>query len=172
MWNAKRLAVAALAALMIVGAIPALASADASGDTAAQQETAVETVKKARKHKKSATTDAARQSVTSGDSTDTARPARKPARQSVSSGDTTDAAKPSRQSVTSGDSTDTARPARKPARQSVNSGDTTDAARPSRKPATSGDTTDAAKPSRKPARKPEKKSASDNGDASAESETI
>ena len=77
MWNAKRVAVAALAALMIAGAVPALASEDASVNLPARQETAVQTHKRARKP--------ARQSVASGDTTATsggtaARPSRKPSR--------------------------------------------------------------------------------------------
>ncbi|MBQ9618083.1 MAG: hypothetical protein IJR48_06920, partial [Oscillibacter sp.] len=121
MWNAKRVAVAALAALMIAGAVPALASEDASEDATTQQEAVVETTKTARKHRKSVTTESG-DAVATDDGETSARPSRKPARQSIGSGDSIDAAKPSR------------KPARKPATtDTADDGDTT--ARPSRKPA-------------------------------------
>ena len=48
MLHVKRMAVTALAALMIAGAVPALASAD-DATVSDQQETVVETVKKPKK---------------------------------------------------------------------------------------------------------------------------
>ena len=111
MFHVKRMAATALAALMIAGAVPALASADASDTetSAAQEETVVESGKKA--HKKRAA------SGDSGDTADTdaARARRKPSKSADSEEPASEKpakpAKKSQNAETSG--TESAKPAKK-----------------------------------------------------------
>ena len=162
MFHVKKMTAAALAALMIAGAVPALADSYAPEDAEsvpAQEETVTESAKKPHKKRaKSSETDETADAGTGATASARRKPAKKSADSEESSETTADAS---------------AKPARKHAKKSSDaqaadsaaSGDgaATDI------PAAERKVKPSAKPSRRPARKPEKKdSASSDTDASTD----